>query len=151
MEKFQIGIVRLGRGEVGYYDPLSKVHLTLHNPTANIYSYMNTSRLRRAVVNRTIELVAGTLASPLNSFAVIPEKQEDPTRFAINFGNAKDVQKVEVVPEPETKGIIEEEAKKEIPVVEEVKEEPKAEEPVVEEVEVSSKKAATTKKKKEEV
>lgn len=95
MKGFQIGIIRLGRGEVSYYDPLSKVHLTLHHPTADIFSYMNTARLKRAVRNGTIEIVAGTLAVPT---------------FTTNFIQFPADQK-----EYSTKGVVQEDVKKTIP------------------------------------
>ena len=55
-----IAKIRLAKGEVAFYDELSRIHLTLSRPTADVYDYMNTAALRRAVMNKRITLVAGT-------------------------------------------------------------------------------------------
>lgn len=137
---FRIGIVRLGKGEVSYYDPLSKVHLTLHHPTADIYNYMNTARLKRAVRNRTIQLVAGTLATPslITSYIAIPEEKE-PKRVGINFGNLP--KETIDMPQKTTEGVVEKDVEKTIPAEE------KKETKTVSETEST----IDTKKKKEEV
>lgn len=56
-----IAIVRLAPGQVGYYDELSRVHLTMSRPKATIYDYMNTSAILRSIKNRTLILDSGTL------------------------------------------------------------------------------------------
>lgn len=60
-----IAIIKLAPGEVGYYDELSKIHLTMSRPKANVYDYMNTSRLLRSVKSKTLMLVAGSLVSSM--------------------------------------------------------------------------------------
>lgn len=71
-----IAIIKLAPGEVGYYDELTRIHLTLSRPTANVLDYMNTSRLRRSIMTKTLVLVAGSLnttARDLNTPAKIEE------------------------------------------------------------------------------
>lgn len=69
-----IGIVGLAPGEVAYYDELTRIHLTLGRPTANVYDYMNTARLRRSVAARTLKLIAGTL----NAVSAMAEVEDKP-------------------------------------------------------------------------
>lgn len=56
-----IGIVKLAPGEVGFYDEISKIHLTMSKPKAEVYDYMNTAKLIRAVRNKVLVLIAGSL------------------------------------------------------------------------------------------
>lgn len=56
-----IAIVRLGRGEVAFFDEVSKVYLTLSRPVAQVYDTMNTANLRKAIYYKRLELVNGTL------------------------------------------------------------------------------------------
>lgn len=57
----QVAVVKLAPGEIGYYDELSKVVLNVQCPTGIVYSDMNCSRLRQAIMNNQLELVTGTL------------------------------------------------------------------------------------------
>lgn len=77
-----IAIVKLAPGQVGYYDELSRVHLTMSRPKTTIYDYMNTSAILRSIKNRTLILESGTL-NPVSKEAsideVIKESLETPT------------------------------------------------------------------------
>ena len=64
----KIAIVRLAPGEIGYYDSLSRIHLTLGNKEAIVYSDMNNSKLRQDIKSGKIELVSGTLLPLTGSF-----------------------------------------------------------------------------------
>ena len=142
-----IGIVGLAPGEVAYYDELTRIHLTLGRPTANVYDYMNTVRLRRSVAARTLKLIAGTL----NAVSAMAEVENKPV-----------AKKVVEKPVEKAKAIVVEEVKAVEPValaeeVAEVKEEiAEVKEEVAEEtvevkeetVEVAAKK--TTRRKKKE-
>lgn len=143
-----IGIVGLAPGEVAYYDELTRIHLTLGRPTANVYDYMNTVRLRRSVAARTLKLIAGTL----NAVSAMAEVEDKPVAKKVV---EKPVEKAKVI-------VVEEEVKAVEPValaeeVAEVKEEiAEVKEEVAEEtvevkeetVEVAAKK--TTRRKKKE-
>lgn len=64
-----IAVVKLAPGVIGYYDELSRIYLNMQCKKANVYSNMNTSRIRRAIAERTLELVSGTLV-PVSNFRV---------------------------------------------------------------------------------
>lgn len=121
--------VRLTTGNVGWYDPLTNIHLTIQKPEAYVYEGMNTKNLAQGVRYKTITVVDGSLTGP--SQPVVPTKPVEPMK------PVEQEIKVEVDKEPE---IAEE-------TIEEV-----ADEAVVEEapVEEKPKKKATRKKKTEE-
>lgn len=54
--------IRLGRGNVGFYDELTRIHLTIASPFADVYEGMNTTNLERGVRYNTIEVVEGSLS-----------------------------------------------------------------------------------------
>lgn len=64
-----IAIVRLARGESAWYDEFTNIHLTLSHPQENIIEGMNLVRIKRAVKNNVLTLVAGSLEEKV-------EKQE---------------------------------------------------------------------------
>lgn len=139
-----IAIIKLAPGEVGYYDELSKIHLTISRPKANVYDYMNTSRLLRSVKSKTLILVAGSLV-PVNK-----EKKEVEEVIAVKEETVE-IPPV-VVPATPAEPIVIEEVKAEEVVVEETaKVEEVVEEPVVEKAaEPKKEKKSRNKKKKEE-
>ena len=77
-----IATVRLAPGQVGYYDELSRVHLTMSRPKATIYDYMNTSAILRSIKNRTLILDSGTL-NPISKESTIDEVVEVPAVMEI--------------------------------------------------------------------
>lgn len=155
-----IGIVKLAPGEVGFYDEISRIHLTISRPQAEVYDYMNTAKLVRAVRNKVLVLVAGSL----NAARVMNEEPVVKTR---NISAPVVEEKVEIA-EPQVAMFAEEivepkvESLIEIPVVEEMTEVPATQE-IVEEatieevveneiqeevVEIEQPKKKATKKKK---
>lgn len=62
----EIAVVRLAPGQVGFYDDLTRIHLTIAKPVEAVYSHMNTEKLKRAVAYRRIILVSGTLDPETN-------------------------------------------------------------------------------------
>lgn len=144
-----IAIIKLAPGEVGYYDELTRIHLTLGRPSANVLDYMNTARLRRSVMGKALILVAGSLM-PVTRFN--DDKQADK--------KAKDIKKVAepivepivqkiVIAEPIVEAIIETVVPEPIVEKQEVVVE-KQETETVEEIEITDKKSTTKKKKKED-
>lgn len=142
-----IGVIKLAPGEVGFYDEISKIHLTMSRPKAEVYDYMNTTKLIRAVRSKVLILVAGSLnaARTLNEEAPVAKLKK------VSAQVVKEEKVVEetipqvamfaeeiIVPE-EVQPLVEETATEE-EVVEEVQEE-------VVEIE-QPKKRTTTKKKK---
>ena len=70
-----IAKIRLAPGKVGFYDPLSNIHLTLGSPEAYVPSGTNCAALRRNFRNGLIELKEGTLGGDIAPFKV--EKTKD--------------------------------------------------------------------------
>ena len=146
-----IATIRLCQGRVGFYDELSRIHLSIGAPTAHVYSGTNCARLRRAVRDGVITLIDGTLGADVPPFKVVE----------VN-GKFKLASNAEAENKPV---VIEEEAKEEVPAPvkeetakeeaveekqEEVKEEVKEETPApeAEEVEEKPKKKKTARKSK---
>ena len=168
-----IATIKLAPGRVGFYDELSRVHLTLGAPTAVIYSGTNCARLRRAVRDGVIKLVDGTLGGDIPPFKIVnvdgklklasnieaemkPVFKEEVAKKAAEPAKAeeKPVEKVEkvVVEEVKEEPVATEEVKAEEVVTEEAKVEEPAEEVAVEAEEEKPKKKNTrksTKKAKE--
>ena len=82
MSKEIIATVRLQPGEVGYYDELSRIHLTVGNPQANIYAGMNCSQLRRSVQSGRLRLVSGSFGPEVPPFKLI--RKGDKFHLAVN-------------------------------------------------------------------
>jgi hypothetical protein len=56
-----IGYVKLAYGQVGYFDQLTRIHLTIANNTKPVFAGMNTINLKNAVASKRIMLISGTL------------------------------------------------------------------------------------------
>lgn len=75
-----IAVVKLAPGNIGWYDELTGIHLTISRSTANVYSGSNTTNLTKALRERVIELVKGSFiegnqeptinSAPLNNMIV---------------------------------------------------------------------------------
>ena len=61
MSKEIIAVVRLNVGESGYYDELSRIHLTQSNPLREILAGTNCTQLRRSVKSGRLRLLSGSL------------------------------------------------------------------------------------------
>ena len=92
MTKKIIAVVKLAPGNIGWYDALTGIHLTLARPTSNVYSGSNTTNLTKALRERVIELVKGSFiegnqeptinSAPLNTMVVDikEEVKEEPKK-----------------------------------------------------------------------
>lgn len=69
----QIAVVRLAPGEIGYYDEVSRVVLNMQCPTGIVYSDMNCTKLRQAIIRNQLELVTGTLLPVATSVDTVEE------------------------------------------------------------------------------
>lgn len=134
MARYVIGVIRLAPGQVGYYDELTGIHLTLRRPQAEVYNYMNTVALIRAVRAKIIVLVSGTLMVPTS---LSPNKTNQASTFAAPKAKVATMQAS--VEEVKPKEIVTEEVSK-IEVVEET--------PIVEEVTETVEKVKPAKKSK---
>lgn len=56
-----IGIVRLAPGQVGFYDDLTRIHLTIASPEKAIVLGMNTTNIKRSVKSGRLLLISGNL------------------------------------------------------------------------------------------
>ena len=65
-----IARVRLNPGKGGYFDPISRIHLTHGEPEKDVLSSMNVTNLRQAVRNKTISLVTGSLGSSTPAYTL---------------------------------------------------------------------------------
>lgn len=65
-----IAEIALMPGQGGYWDPLSRIHMTAGNPHAIVYGGTNCAQLRRSVKAGRIRLVWGTLGSHVSPFKV---------------------------------------------------------------------------------
>ena len=136
-----IAIIKLASGEVGYYDELTNIHLTLSRPTAKVLDYMNTSKLRRSVMNKVLILVDGSLSTVAYARNVIPAeapKVIEPKKEKIQEVS---IPVVEAIKETIVEKVI-------VPIVKEAI----VEETIIEEViiPIETEKVTTTKKKKKE-
>jgi hypothetical protein len=61
-----IAKVRLAPGQVGYFDELTRIHLTIASPEKTVHSGMNTKNLKKSVKSRRLILVSGTLDPETN-------------------------------------------------------------------------------------
>ena len=86
-----IAVVKLAPGNIGWYDALTGIHLTISRPMAAVYSGSNTTNLTKGLREREIELVNGSLiegnqeptmnSTPLNTM-VVDIKEEVKTEEA---------------------------------------------------------------------
>ena len=59
-----IATIKLALGEVGFYDPLSGIHLSIGNPVAYVRAGINTSQLQSSVRSGRLILIEGSLGNP---------------------------------------------------------------------------------------
>ena len=73
-----IAVVKLARGEVGYFDDITRTHLTLSNPYAKIYKGMNTKNIKMSVHSGRLELVSGSFEPETDSVKAKVEPKVEP-------------------------------------------------------------------------
>ncbi len=161
MSKNTIAVIQLAPGEVGYYDELSRIHLTIGHPTEAVEAGTNCTQLRHSVRSGRLRLVSGSLGAEVPPFKFV--KRGERYFLAHNDNAAPSI--VVAKPKEETAEVkaveapAKAEASKEEPVVEEVKEtkkstkKAKAEEAVAEEAPAKEEKKPakkTTKKAKKD-
>lgn len=129
-------IIKLATGNVGFYDNLTRIHLTIASPIAKVLKGMNTTNLENGVRCKTIEVIEGSLYDAID----VPEEEVKPVP------PVEEPPKKEELPEKE-------ESTEEEPVVKEEVEESVTEQPEKEEEATEPKKATrkrSSKKSKEE-
>lgn len=169
MENKVIAQIKLNPGKGGYFDPISRIHLTHGNPFADVYAGMNTTGLKQAVYNKRISLISGSLGVIEPPFKLvkgkdgrmvlvpnkpnkIEEVKEQPKKEEAKVETPASVEKVEVKESvvEEATHKVEETVEEIIPEVKETTEEIKEEivEEVSEEAEEVKEDEEPTKKKK---
>lgn len=138
-----IAKIGLTRGQVGFYDPLTNIHLTITKPFADIYQGMNTSRIRASIKSGRLKLVSGCL----DPIELKEDNTTQPKATTDKKVETKQEVKEEVVVAKEE--IKQEKVIEETPVITEVKEEVVEEikQEVKEETEVKPKTEKKSKKK----
>lgn len=66
-----IARVRLNPGQGGYFDPITRIHLTHGDPERDVYAGMNTEGLKSAVRNKRISLISGSLGEFVPPFKLV--------------------------------------------------------------------------------
>lgn len=132
----KIAIVRLAPGELAYYDSQSRIHLSLSNKEAVVYSDMNHSKIKQAIRDGRLELVSGALVPVTGSF-----NHKDDNEFLDKIKTPELIQPVK----QQVEEVVKEEPKKE--TVEEAVYINKNEEVKTEETKKSKKKNTGKKKK----
>ena len=85
MNKEVIAVVRLAPGQAGYYDDMSRIHLTVGAPEAKIFAGTNCSQLRRSVQAGRLRLVSGSFGPEVAPFKLV----RDGNRFLLKMNDAK--------------------------------------------------------------
>jgi len=70
-----IARIKLNPGQGGYFDPITRIHLTHGDPERDVYAGMNTEGLKQAVRNKRISLISGSLGEFIPPFKLV--KQAD--------------------------------------------------------------------------
>ena len=138
-----IAKIGLTRGQVGFYDPLTNIHLTITKPFADVYQGMNTSRIKASIKSGSLKLVSGCL----DPIELKEDNTTQPKATTDKKVETKQEAKEEVVVAKEE--IKQEKVIEETPVTTEVKEEVVEEikQEVKEETEVKPKTEKKSKKK----
>lgn len=71
MTRQVIAKIKLSPGQGGFYDPVSRIHLTYGAPVAEVYAGTNTEGLKKALRNRTISLLTGSLGEHKQPFKLV--------------------------------------------------------------------------------
>lgn len=74
MNERTIAIIRLAAGNVGWYDRLTSIHLTISNPTAEVEAGMNLANIKKAVKCKTVNILSGDL----NGEPLLAQTLEEP-------------------------------------------------------------------------
>ena len=68
-----IAKIKLNPGQGGYFDPITRIHLTHADPEKEIYAGMNTEGLKNAIRNKRISLISGSLGDFTPPFKLVKQ------------------------------------------------------------------------------
>ena len=94
-----IAEIKLAPGQVGFYDPLTNIHLTITYPFGTVYSGMNTTNLLRSVKSKRLVLLSGSLSPTIIKKDVDTQK----VTYSAKASNEVETASVEVKTEIESK------------------------------------------------
>lgn len=72
--KQEIARIKLNPGQGGYFDPITRIHLTHGDPIKVVYAGMNTTGLKAAVRSKRISIISGSLGDFSPPFRLIKGK-----------------------------------------------------------------------------
>lgn len=72
--KQEIARIKLNPGQGGYFDPITRIHLTHGDPIKAVYAGMNTTGLRAAVRSKRISIISGSLGDFTPPFRLIKDE-----------------------------------------------------------------------------
>lgn len=99
----QIAVIRLAPGQVGYYDELSRIHLTIGNPERAIYAGTNCSQLRKSVKSGRLRLISGSLGEDKTPIKIHkPSTSVSLGNFIPEKSNKKETEEVKETVETKT-------------------------------------------------
>ena len=99
----QIAVIRLAPGQVGYYDELSRIHLTIGNPERAIYAGTNCSQLRKSVKSGRLRLISGSLGEDKTPIKIHkPSTSVSLGNFIHEKSNKKETKEVKATVETKT-------------------------------------------------
>lgn len=140
MTRQVIAKIKLSPGQGGFYDPVSRIHLTYGAPVAEVYAGTNTEGLKKALRNRTISLLTGSLGEHKQPFKLVRRENGKVVLVRTDNDNKVTVEEPKTVTAKVVPKAKKQEAKKDtVPVVQE---EPK---PVKEQSSATQDKVAETK------
>jgi len=94
-----IAKIRLNSGQGGFWDPISRIHLTAGNPERDVEAGTNCTGLRAAVRSKRIKLVSGSLGTEVPPFKLV--QRNGKTVLVPNVP----VQKVERIDKPKKQAV----------------------------------------------
>ena len=72
--KQEIARIKLNPGQGGYFDPITRIHLTHGDPIRTVYAGMNTTGLKAAVRSKRISIISGSLGDFSPPFRLVKGK-----------------------------------------------------------------------------
>lgn len=108
-----LATIKLNSYTGGYYDPITRIHLTIGNPTANLYAGMNLTGIRKAIRLGTLSVISGhidglapefKLERRGNKFVLVPNKKAsvtvsnvEPVKLNVKSSRVKKIQQAQEV------------------------------------------------------
>lgn len=95
-----IARIKLNPGQGGFFDPVTRIHLTHGDPVKDVYAGMNTEGLKAAVRSKRISLISGSLGNNVAPFKFV--RRQD-GKIVIMPNKVQDTSKQEETAAPKAK------------------------------------------------